>query len=69
MLLMSRLTIWQEEIKFNMTQEEKTLLIEQANKLSEVLEVLNKEFSALDIDDERNFLAIVKENLSKIALD
>ena len=66
---MSRLTIWQEEIKFNMTQEEKTLLIEQANKLSEVLEVLNKEFSALDIDDERNFLAIVKENLSKIALD
>lgn len=52
-----------------MTQEEKTLLIEQANKLSEVLEVLNKEFSALDIDDERNFLAIVKENLSKIALD
>lgn len=66
---MSRLTIWQEEIKFNMTQEEKTLLIEQANKLSEVLEVLNKEFSALDIDDERNFLAIVKENLSKKALD
>ena len=52
-----------------MTREEKTLLIEQANKLSEVLEVLNKEFSALDIDDERNFLAIVKENLSKIALD
>lgn len=52
-----------------MTQEEKTLLIEQANKLSEVLEVLNKEFSALDIDDKRNFLAIVKENLSKIALD
>ena len=52
-----------------MIQEEKTLLIEQANKLSEVLEVLNKEFSALDIDDERNFLAIVKENLSKIALD
>ena len=52
-----------------MTQEEKTLLIEQANELSEVLEVLNKEFSALDIDDERNFLAIVKENLSKIALD
>ena len=66
---MSRLMIWQEEIKFNMTQEEKTLLIEQANKLSEVLEVLNKEFSALDIDDERNFLAIVKENLSKKALD
>ena len=66
---MSRLTIWQEEIKFNMTQEEKTLLIEQANKLSEVLEVLNKEFSALDIDDERNFLAIVKEILSKKALD
>ena len=66
---MSRLTIWQEEIKFNMTQEEKTLLIEQANKLREVLEVLNKEFSALDIDDERNFLAIVKENLSKKALD
>lgn len=52
-----------------MIQEEKTLLIEQANKVSEVLEVLNKEFSALDIDDERNFLAIVKENLSKIALD
>lgn len=52
-----------------MTQEEKTLLIEQANKLSEVLEVLNKEFSALDIDDERNFLAIVKENLSKKTLD
>lgn len=52
-----------------MIQEEKTLLIEQANKLSEVLEVLNKELSALDIDDERNFLAIVKENLSKIALD
>ncbi|WP_315519200.1 hypothetical protein [Hoylesella nanceiensis] len=52
-----------------MTQEEKTLLIEQANKLSEVLEVLNKEFSALDIDDERNSLAIVKENLSKKALD
>lgn len=52
-----------------MTQEEKTLLIEQANKLSEELEVLNKEFSALDIDDERNFLAIVKENLSKKALD
>lgn len=52
-----------------MTQEGKTLLIEQANKLSEVLEVLNKEFSAPDIDDERNFLAIVKENLSKIALD
>lgn len=52
-----------------MTQEEKTLLIEQANKLSETLEVLNKEFSGLDVDDERNFLAIAKENLSKIVLD
>lgn len=52
-----------------MTQEQRILLIEQSNKLSEVLEVLNKEFSTLDIDDERNFLAIVKENLSKIALD
>ena len=52
-----------------MTQEEKTLLIEQATKLSEVLEVLNKEFSDLDIDDERNFLVILKENLSKKALD
>lgn len=52
-----------------MTQEQRILLIEQSNKLSEVLEVLNKEFSTLDIDGERNFLAIVKENLSKIALD
>lgn len=52
-----------------MTQEQRTSLIEQANKLSEVLEVLNKDFSTLNIDDERNFLAIVKENLSKIALD
>ncbi|MBP3471616.1 MAG: hypothetical protein J6K41_05230 [Paraprevotella sp.] len=52
-----------------MTQEQRTLLIEQADKLSAVLEVLNKDFSTLDIDDERNFLAIVRESLSKKALD
>lgn len=43
-----------------MIQKQRTLFIEQTNKLSEMLGVLNKKHSTLEINDEGKFLAILK---------
>lgn len=43
-----------------MIQKQRTLLIEQTNKLSEMLDVLNKNIQPLKINDEGKFLAILK---------
>ena len=43
-----------------MIQKQRTLFIEQTNKLSEMLDVLNKKHSTLEINDEGKFLAILK---------
>ena len=45
---------------FSKIQKQRTLLIEQTNKLSEMLDVLNKKHSTLEINDEGKFLAILK---------
>lgn len=46
-----------------MEQNKKVLLIEQANKIEDVLNVLRTQFGG-DYGDEINFLEIVKGNLS-----
>lgn len=46
-----------------MEQNKKELLIEQANKIEDVLNVLRTQFGG-DYGDEINFLEIVKGNLS-----
>lgn len=43
-----------------MIQKQRTLLIEQTNKLSEMLDVLDKKYSTLEIKDEGKYLAILK---------
>ena len=43
-----------------MIQKQRTLLIEQTNKLSKMLDVLNKKHSTLEINNEGQFLAILK---------
>ena len=43
-----------------MIQKQRTLLIEQTNKLSKKLDVMNKKHSTLEINDEGKFLAILK---------
>lgn len=46
-----------------MEQNKKVLLIEQANKIEDMLNVLRTQFGG-DYGDEINFLEIVKGNLS-----
>ena len=46
-----------------MEQNKKDLLIEQANKIADVLKVLTSEFDKEEFEDEINFLSVVKENL------
>ena len=43
-----------------MIQKQRTLLIEQTNKLSEMLDVFSKKHSTLEINDEGKVLAILK---------
>lgn len=43
-----------------MIQKQRTLLIEQTNKLSKMLDVLNKKHLTLEINNEGKFLAILK---------
>lgn len=50
-----------------MNKEQKELLIEQANKIEEVINTLSSNFNKEDIADEVNFLHIVKENLKQWA--
>ena len=50
-----------------MNKEQKELLIEQANKIEEVIRSLSSNFNEVDIADEVNFLNIVKENLKQWA--
>lgn len=46
-----------------MEQNKKNLLIEQANKINEVIDALSKSFAQEDVADEVNYLAIVRDNL------
>lgn len=46
-----------------MEQNKKNLLIEQANKINEVIDALSKSFAQEDVVDEVNYLAIVRDNL------
>lgn len=50
-----------------MNKEQKELLIEQANKIEEVISTLSSNFDEEDIADEVNFLHIAKENLKQWA--
>ena len=50
-----------------MNKEQKELLIEQANKIEEVISTLSSNFNDEDISDEVNFLHIVKENVKQWA--
>ena len=47
-----------------MEQNKKALLMEQANKIADVLNVLRTQFSE-EFEDEVNYLEIVKENITK----
>lgn len=47
-----------------MEQTKKSLLMEQANKIADVLNVLRTQFGE-EFEDEVNYLEIVKENLAK----
>ena len=51
-----------------MNKEQKELLIEQANKIEEVISTLSSNFKEEDIADEVSFLHIVKENLKQWAI-
>ena len=50
-----------------MNKEQKELLIEQANKIEEVINTLSSNFNEEDIADEVNFLHIVKESPKQLA--
>lgn len=45
-------------------EDRKELLVEQTNKIEEVIDVLRTQFGE-DFEDEVNYLEIVKENLEK----
>lgn len=57
---MLHLMIGKKRHNLVMIQKQRTLFIEQTNKLSEMLDVLNKKHSTLEINDEGKFLAILK---------
>lgn len=48
-----------------MEEEKKQLLMEQINKLAEVIETLSNDF-ADNTEEEVNFLDIVKKNLTEL---
>lgn len=50
-----------------MEQNKKQLLIEQANKINEVISTLTANFDEEVVVDEVNFLSIVKGNLETLA--
>lgn len=50
-----------------MEQNKNNLLIAQANKIADVLKVLESEFDKNEFEDEVNFLSIVKKNLEIVA--
>lgn len=50
-----------------MEQNKKQLLLEQANKINEVISTLTANFNEEDVADEVNFLSIVKGNLETLA--
>lgn len=46
-----------------MEQNKKDLLLVQANKIEDIINVLKSKFEEVDFEDETNFLNIVKDNL------
>lgn len=49
-----------------MEQNKKELLLQQANRIEEVLQVLRTQFG-VEFEDEVNYLEIVKSNLSTLS--
>lgn len=56
----------QQEEKVKMEQNKKELLMEQANKITEVVNVLRTQFGE-DFEDEVNYLEIVKKGLEEVS--
>ncbi len=54
----------EDKQKITMEQNKKDLLMEQANKIQEVIDVLANQFGG-DFEDELNYLAIAKDNIEK----
>lgn len=50
-----------------MEQNKNDLLLEQIDKISEVISTLSKNFSQEDVADEINFLSVVRDNLKSWA--
>ena len=46
-----------------MDEIKKELLLEQINKIKEVIDTLSNNFTQEDVTDEINYLAIVRDNL------
>lgn len=46
-----------------MEQNKKDLLFEQINIINEVISTLSENFSQEEVDDEINFLSVVRDNL------
>lgn len=46
-----------------MEQNKKELLLEQINKINEVISILSENFLRQDVEDEINFLSVVRDNL------
>ena len=46
-----------------MDEIKKELLLEQVNKIKEVIDTLSNNFTQEDVTDEINYLAIVRDNL------
>jgi hypothetical protein len=49
-----------------MSEEKQMLLQEQINKIEDVIATLNQQIQGEDLDDETNFLTIVRDNLKEI---
>ncbi|MBF1577248.1 hypothetical protein [Hoylesella shahii] len=49
-----------------MSEEKQMLLQEQINKIEDVIATLNQRFQGEDLDDETNFLTIVRDNHKEI---
>lgn len=49
-----------------MSEERQMLLQEQINKIEDVIATLNQQIQGEDLDDETNFLTIVRDNLKEI---
>lgn len=50
-----------------MVEDKKKLLIEQISILNGVIDVLQKDFASDGVEDEINFLSIVKGNLKELS--